>query len=201
MLVAYTVIGHPARRHQAERLAAHLDAALIIDDGRGAWANHYRAWEQAPSNVDWAVFLEDDAQPVQDMHAKLSDSLTRCPQGIASLYLGTSYPTQSQAWARAASRSGLEWARAHAAWHAVALAARPTDIPGILHAAPSDKPWDEAITAAIRGRLPCWYRLPALVDHEDGTPIEKPTAWQPRDRPRKAWTLDGPLHPAFTTPT
>ena len=63
--IKFVVVGHVSRIGHAQRLAALLDAHLLIDDGNhGANWNHRRALEWAAEQSCRVVVLEDDAIPV-----------------------------------------------------------------------------------------------------------------------------------------
>ncbi|HCJ6200148.1 TPA: hypothetical protein NU570_004673, partial [Enterobacter hormaechei subsp. xiangfangensis] len=76
--VKFVVVGHHTRTGQAQRLAALLDAHLLIDGGNhGANWNHRRALEWAAEQPCRVVVLEDDALPVQGFTEKVTDWLVR----------------------------------------------------------------------------------------------------------------------------
>ncbi|MDA4664697.1 hypothetical protein NY608_22760, partial [Enterobacter hormaechei] len=63
--VKFVVVGHHTRTGQAQRLAALLDAHLLVDDdNHGANWNHRRALEWAAEQTCRVVVIEDDALPV-----------------------------------------------------------------------------------------------------------------------------------------
>ncbi|EOD5874433.1 hypothetical protein ACJYIC_005091, partial [Enterobacter hormaechei] len=95
--IKFVVVGHHARRQQAEALASALGAHLLIDDGNhGANWNHRRALEWASCQPCRVVVLEDDAMPVLGFSEKVTDWLTRFPDDMLSFYLGTGRPPQYQ---------------------------------------------------------------------------------------------------------
>ncbi|MDU3898192.1 MAG: hypothetical protein E7G69_17075, partial [Enterobacter sp.] len=86
--VKFVVVGHHTRTGQAQRLAALLDAHLLIDGGNhGANWNHRRALEWAAEQPCRVVVLEDDALPVQGFTEKVTDWLVRFPDDMLSFYL------------------------------------------------------------------------------------------------------------------
>ncbi|MDV5555552.1 hypothetical protein QM162_25945, partial [Enterobacter hormaechei] len=63
--IKFVVVGHVSRIVHAQRLAAMLDAHLLIDDGNhGANWNHRRALEWTAEQTCRVVVVEDDAMPV-----------------------------------------------------------------------------------------------------------------------------------------
>ena len=74
----FVVCAHHTRLGHAQRLAALLDAHLLIDDGnQGANWNHRRALEWAAEQTCRVVVLEDDALPVHGFTEKITDWLAR----------------------------------------------------------------------------------------------------------------------------
>ncbi|WP_394338181.1 hypothetical protein, partial [Enterobacter hormaechei] len=95
--IKFVVVGHVSRIVHAQRLAAMLDAHLLIDDGNlGANWNHRRAIEWAAEQPCRVVVLEDDALPVQGFTDKITEWLARFPDDMLSFYLGTGRPPQYQ---------------------------------------------------------------------------------------------------------
>ncbi|MER1525785.1 hypothetical protein KC848_23455, partial [Enterobacter hormaechei] len=93
----FVVCAHHTRLGHAQRLAALLDAHLLIDDGnQGANWNHRRALEWAAEQTCRVVVLEDDALPVHGFTEKITDWLARFPDDMLSFYLGTGRPPQYQ---------------------------------------------------------------------------------------------------------
>ena len=81
----------------AQRLAALLDAHLLIDDGNhGANWNHRRAIEWAAEQPCRVVVVEDDAMPVDLFFTSVTSWLNRFPESLVSFYLGTGRPPQYQ---------------------------------------------------------------------------------------------------------
>ncbi|MDU1609372.1 MAG: hypothetical protein E6853_08150, partial [Enterobacter sp.] len=95
--IKFVVVGHHSRTGHAQRLAALLDAHLLIDDGnRGANWNHCRALEWAAEQTCRVVVLEDDAIPVAGFTDLVGEWLYRFPDSLVSFYLGTGRPPQYQ---------------------------------------------------------------------------------------------------------
>ncbi len=93
----FVVVGHHTRLEHAQRLAALLDAHLLIDDGNhGANWNHRRALEWAAEQPCRVVVLEDDAMPVAGFTDLVGECLNRFPDSLVSFYLGTGRPPQYQ---------------------------------------------------------------------------------------------------------
>lgn len=95
--IKFVVVGHHSRTGHAQRLAALLDAHLLIDDGNhGANWNHRRALEWASEQTCRVVVVEDDAMPVDLFFTPVTSWLKRFPDSLISFYLGTGRPPQYQ---------------------------------------------------------------------------------------------------------
>ncbi|ALB67163.1 hypothetical protein BN134_2380 [Cronobacter dublinensis 1210] len=192
--INFVVVGHHARRQQAEALALSIGAHLLIDDGNhGANWNHRRAIEWATKQRCRVVVLEDDAQPVHGFIEKLNDWLARFPDDMLSFYLGTGRPPQYQleiaAKLIAADRERIDHITMQRLVHGVCYSVPPKLIPKVLARWDASKPADYAIGDACGG--PVIYPCSSLVDHADGLPVEKHPDRQPRRERRRAWRLHG----------
>lgn len=95
--IKFVVVGHVSRIVHAQRLAAMLDAHLLIDDGNhGANWNHRRALEWTAEQTCRVVVVEDDAMPVDLFFTSVTSWLNRFPESLVSFYLGTGRPPQYQ---------------------------------------------------------------------------------------------------------
>lgn len=191
------VVAHTARRAAAVRLVDETRAlGASFDDGtHGCEGNHRRVWEwhtACGDCHDWAVVLEDDAEPVDGFRDQLAAALAVAPAPIVSLYLGTSYPPR---WQHRIGRAmygmnvATHWLLADSLLHAVGVAIR-TDL---LHQL--DIPTGYAVDYGIS----LWarkhghqiaYTVPSLVDHADTPPVTNIRYDRlGRDKPRKAWRI------------
>lgn len=192
--ISFVVVGHHARREQAEQLAESLSAYLLVDENDfGANWNHRRALEWAAGQNCLVVVLEDDAVPVDGFVKMASEWLYRFPDALVSFYLGTGRPPQYQLEIAtkliAADRERSEYITMQRLVHAVCYSVPPALIPKVLQRWDSSKPADYAVGDACGG--PVIYPCCSLVDHADGVPVEKHPDRQPRRERRRAWRLHG----------
>ncbi|MBD8849450.1 hypothetical protein [Enterobacter hormaechei] len=188
----FVVVGHHTRLEHAQRLAALLDAHLLIDDGNhGANRNHRRALEWAAEQTCRVVVLEDDAIPVPGFIEKVTDWLARCPDDLISFYLGTGRPPQYQMQIAErliiADKARYEFISFPRLIHGVCYSVPPHRISRVLSRWDCDKPADFAVGDAWGGSVvyPCY----SLVDHADGEPVERHPDSAPRTERRRAWRL------------
>lgn len=192
--VKFVVVGHHARREQAERLADYLDAHLLIDeDNHGANWNHRRALDWATGQRCRVVIMEDDARPVSGFVEKVTAWLNSKPEDLISFYLGTGRPPQYQFEIATklitADRIRADHITMPRLMHAVCYSVPPALLPELLLRWDASKPADYAVGDAC-GRSVV-YPCSSLVDHADGEPVEKHPDRQPRHERRRAWRLHG----------
>ncbi|ENB7665301.1 hypothetical protein ABIN12_004112 [Enterobacter cloacae] len=190
--VKFVVVGHHSRIGHAQRLAALLDAHLLIDDGnRGANWNHRRAIEWAAGQPCRVVVLEDDALPVEGFTETVTDWLARFPDDMLSFYLGTGRPPQYQMQIAErlinADKVRSDFIMLQRLIHGVCYSIPPQSISRVLSQWDCSKPADYAVGDAYGGVVvyPCW----SLVDHADGEPVERHPDSAPRTERRRAWRL------------
>lgn len=190
--IKFCVVGHHARRQQAEALASALGAHLLIDDGNhGANWNHRRALEWAAEQTCRVVVLEDDAIPVPLFAELVVDWLTRFPEALVSFYLGTGRPPQYQIQIAerliVADKTQADYITLPRLIHGVCYSVPPQHIERVLSRWDSSKPADYAVGDAWGGSVvyPCY----SLVDHADLPTVERHPDSAPRTERRRAWRL------------
>ncbi|OWS92632.1 hypothetical protein CEQ52_23465 [Enterobacter kobei] len=190
--IKFCVVGHHSRIGHAQRLAALLDAHLLIDDGnRGANWNHRRAIEWAAEQPCRVVVLEDDAQLVQGFTDKVTDWLVRFPDYMLSFYLGTGRPPQYQMQIAerliVADKTRSDYITLSRLIHGVCYSVPQQHIERVLARWDSSKPADYAVGDAYGGAVvyPCY----SLVDHADLPTVERHPDNEPRTERRRAWRL------------
>lgn len=190
--IKFVVVGHVSRIVHAQRLAAMLDAYLLIDDGNhGANWNHRRALEGAAEQTCRVVVLEDDAIPVPLFAELVVDWLTRFPEALVSFYLGTGRPPQYQIQIAerliVADKTQADYITLPRLIHGVCYSVPPQHIERVLSRWDSSKPADYAVGDAYGGAVvyPCY----SLVDHADGVPVERHPDSAQRTERRRAWRI------------
>lgn len=197
-MIPTAIVAHINRTAMAEQLAADSAAQHVFyDDGTlGCNVNHRQAWQHHADTAadDWALVLEDDAQPVDGFRDQLDHALEVAPAPIVSLYLGTGRPLGG--WQPKIKQTILAAGAANACWitsthllHAVGVAIRTTLLPSMLEWLPQiPLPIDEAITVWAQGHgHVIGYTWPSLVNHADGQTLVAHPDGKPRDRVRVAW--------------
>ncbi len=190
--IKFCVVGHHARRQQAEALAMSIGAHLLIDEGdHGANWNHRRALEWASEQTCRVVVVEDDAMPVGLFFTSVTSWLNRFPESLVSFYLGTGRPPQYQMQIAerliVADKTQADYITLPRLIHGVCYSVPPQHIERVLSRWDSSKPADYAVGDAYGGAVvyPCY----SLVDHADGEPVERHPDSAPRTERRRAWRL------------
>ncbi|EFH4499158.1 hypothetical protein ACENGC_000528 [Escherichia coli] len=188
----FVVCAHHTRIGHAQRLAALLDAHLLIDDGNhGANWNHRRALQWAAEQPCRVVVIEDDAMPVDLLFTSVTSWLNRFPDSLISFYLGTGRPPQYQILIAerliVADKTRSDFITLPRLIHGVCYSVPPQHIERVLSRWDSSKPADYAVGDAWGGSVvyPCY----SLVDHADGEPVERHPDSVPRTERRRAWRL------------
>ncbi|MBY4585244.1 hypothetical protein K6M48_12640 [Enterobacter hormaechei] len=190
--IKFVVVGHHSRTGHAQRLAALLDAHLLIDDGsHGANWNHRRALEWASEQTCRVVVVEDDAMPVDLFFTPVTSWLKRFPDSLISFYLGTGRPPQYQIQIAerliVADKTQADYITLPRLIHGVCYSVPPEHVHRVLSRWDNSKPADYAVGDAWGGSViyPCY----SLVDHADGEPVERHPDSAPRTERRRAWRL------------
>lgn len=201
------VCGHVDREIEAFLLSIRVFGQLALDEGdRGSNVNHDIAWHKAyehavKNNNPWCLVLEDDTVIQPSFEQELPAILNKVPpDGICSLYTGTSRPPQYQERINQAlsfaSLGGATFLRHTYLLWGVAVAIPTNKVPDMLGFVQDfpKLPYDYRIGEWMVARgLACYYTVPSIVDHYDGpTLIDHPDK-QLRTQPRKAWSVGSPL--------
>src|SRR5699024_8527373 len=104
MKLSATIMAHPVRKDEAERVQESLDRDVEIvydtvpepsEDPRQRWAKGRRAWESYDPSADYHLVIQDDALVCEDLIAGLEKALDVLgPEGLVSAYTGTGRPNQ-----------------------------------------------------------------------------------------------------------
>ncbi len=190
--IKFCIVGHHARRQQAEALAMSIGAHLLLDEeNHGANWNHRRALEWAAEQPCRVIVLEDDALPVQGFTEKVTDWLVRFPDDMLSFYLGTGRPPQYQKEIAGMLVDADSVCGDHIVLskliHGVCYSPPQGRLARMLSAWNKTLAADYAVGEAFGGRViyPCY----SLVDHADMPAVERHPDNEPRTERRRAWRL------------
>lgn len=171
MNVSIAVQAHPARRVQAEALAAELAAPIAWSEQEGdVWDTHRRARLACDPGAEWSLVVQDDALLGRDFRVRLEALLTATPYKLVGLYYRDKPRKRPMIKAARAGRAAGGFAWPVLQWGIANAIAGPL-VPAMLE-------WCEALVDAparrddvrirrwaLENDLLTWYPLPSLVDH------------------------------------
>ena len=189
MQISVAIMAVPKRKLQAEYLASILrlypftDVSVIYDpvaagDHDSEWNNGVASLRAGLGKGDYHVVIQDDAILTPELYANIEGAINSCPGGKAliSLYTGKSRPLGRRVQeAINKVRAGECWLQYILLMWGVGIII-PTDHiePMLEFVADRTEPYDTRIGIFYqRNRLPIYYTMPSLVDHDDelGTAI------------------------------
>ena len=176
VMVNIGVVADRRRGDVGLKLARQVEADHLSVDhgGLGCLGNHLTVWRwHAEHPSDWAVVLEEDAQPVDDFREQLDAALQTAPADVVSLYWGSGYVDDPRNRVKVidAQRQDVCWVLSCGRiLHAVALAVRGDLVLLMTQelGRSSKKPPDRLLSRWARARRhDVAYSIPSLVDHAD----------------------------------
>jgi len=185
MKISVTVMAHPKRKLQAEYLRSILSLypfchVGIVYDGENAsshqeeWDNGTRALQDGLGKGDWHVVIQDDAILTPYFYENIEGAINNCPGGKAliSLYTGKPRPLKQRVDKAVAKAKDDTWLRFWLLMWGVGIVLPTSHIePLIEFVADRTEQYDTRIGIFYqRNRLPVYYTMPSLVDHDDDLP-------------------------------
>lgn len=187
MQISVTVMAVPARKLQAEYIASILrlypfsDVSVTYDpvaDGthESEWNNGANALRAGIGKGDWHVVIQDDALLTPNLFENIEGAIANVPtKALISLYTGKARPFPKRV-AEAVNKAVDEtWLRYMLLMWGVGIVIPTSHIEPMLDfVADRTEPYDTRIGIFYqRNRLPVYYTMPSLVDHDDdlGTAI------------------------------
>jgi hypothetical protein len=134
MKISITIMAHPKRRKQAEKLLVQLAGTGFImryitwDQQNNEWETGSRALSAGiGSGSDYHVVIQDDAILAPNFYANVSAALNAVPQkSLVSLYTGTGRPLPDRVAGAVAKAGNGEWLKFQTLLWGVGIAV-PTD--------------------------------------------------------------------------
>lgn len=181
MNITVAVMAHPKRREAAEALALQLKQYPFMDvsisyDGVDAgshqeeWDNGKRALLKGVGRGDWHVVIQDDAILSPDLYTNLEGAINSVPtKTLISLYTGKPRPMGKRVEAAVAKAKYVSWLQYWLLLWGVGIALPSSHIEHLIDFVDDrEEPYDTRIGIFYqRNRLPVYYTVPSLVDHND----------------------------------
>ncbi len=181
MNLSAAVMAHPKRREHAEGLASELKKYSFVDvsisyDGIDAgshqeeWDNGKRALLAGVNKADWHVVIQDDAILTPNFYENLQGAIQNVPtRSLISLYTGKPRPMRKRVQTAVNKVTDETWLTYWLLMWGVGLVIPSGQIMPMLEFVEGrTEPYDTRIGIAYqRNRLPVYYTMPSLVDHND----------------------------------
>lgn len=187
MQISVTVMAVPAREPQAEYLRSLLelmpfsDISVVYDpvaDGthESEWNNGVAALRAGVGKGDYHVVIQDDALLTPHFYENIEGAIIHAPtKSLISLYTGKARPFGQRVQEAVNKVVDETWLRYMLLMWGVGIVIPTSHIePMIEFVADRTEPYDTRIGIFYqRNRLPVYYTMPSLVDHDDelGTAI------------------------------
>ena len=182
MQISITIMAVPARKLQAEYLAAILryypfcDVSVTYD--QKAAGTHESEWDNGVASLkaglgkgDYHVVIQDDAILTPYFYENIEGAITNCPGGnsLISLYTGKARPMGKRVEQAVAKVVDETWLDYWLLMWGVGIVIPTKHIEPLLDfVADRTEPYDTRIGIFYqRNRLPVYYTMPSLVDHDD----------------------------------
>ncbi len=182
MKISVTVMAHPKRKLQAEYLRSILslypfsDVSVTYD--KVAAGNHDSEWNNGVESLraglgkgDWHVVIQDDAILTPHLYENIEGAIANCPGGNAliSLYTGMPRPMGKRVEQAVSKARHETWLRYMLLMWGVGIVIPTDHIEPLLEFVTDwNEPYDTRIGIFYqRNRLPIYYTMPSLVDHDD----------------------------------
>jgi hypothetical protein len=192
------LVSHPSRAHYVHLLQQNLPVMTTVINTVSAKDGHRQALMHAERTKGRVIIMEDDAIPVRDFESLAKFWCDAHPDALLSFYLGTSRPFQFQALIAERMRIADLQNRGEITLptliHAVCYSIPEGQVSRVLDSldgVTQTKEADFAIGAAW-GRSVV-YPVESLVQHRDGSPVERHPDGMVRSEPRVARRLAGSL--------
>jgi len=178
MNITIAVMAHPKRKAAADALLDQLrkypfkEATIIWDEIDNEWHTGARALRWGIDRGDFHVVIQDDARLTTEFYANIEGAIHNCPGGKAliSLYTGTARPFGKRVKNAVERAEHATWLRHFLLMWGVGFIIPTSHIQPMLEfVVDRQEPYDTRIGIFYhRNRLPIYYTMPCLVDHDDG---------------------------------
>lgn len=181
MFITVAVMAHPKRKEHAEALALQLKQYPFMDvsisyDGVDAgthqeeWDNGSRAMRAGVGRGDWHVVIQDDAILTPNFYENIEGAIANVPtKSLISLYTGKPRPLGKRVETAVDKVIDETWLSYWLLMWGVGLLIPSSHIEPMLDfVSDRTEPYDTRIGIFYqRNRLPVYYTMPSLVDHND----------------------------------
>jgi hypothetical protein len=169
-------MAHPKRKLQAEYLESILkmypfcDVYITWDTANEEWHTGERALRSGVGKGDWHVVIQDDAILTPFFYENILGAIQNAPtKSLISLYTGTSRPMGKRVKLAVDKAKDETWLQYWLLMWGVGIVIPTSHIEPMLDFVKDrEEPYDTRIGIFYqRNRLPIYYTMPSLVDHDD----------------------------------
>ena len=181
MTISAAIMAVPARKPQAEKLANTLkeypfvNVSIVYDEisagtHESEWDNGKNSLLAGVGRADWHLVIQDDAILSPGFYDNLQGAIQNVPQkSLISLYTGTSRPLGKRVKCAVDKVVDETWLSYWLLMWGVGIVIPSSHIEPMLEFVDDrTEPYDTRIGIFYqRNRLPVYYTMPSLVDHDD----------------------------------
>lgn len=181
MQISVTVMAHPKRKVQAEALRSALmlylfsDVSVTYDQVAAGthdseWNNGVESLKAGLGKGDWHCVIQDDAILSPNLYENIEGAINNVPsKTLISLYTGKPRPMGKRVDVAVAKVKDETWLSYWLLMWGVGILIPTSHIePMIDFVSDRTEPYDTRIGIFYqRNRLPVYYTMPSLVDHDD----------------------------------
>lgn len=179
MKITVAIMAHPKRQAAAEALYKKVtqypfaDAQIIYDEKNEEWDTGERSMRYGIGKGDWHLVIQDDAIITPDFYANIEGAIAAVPTKVAmSLYTGKVRPLADRVRMAVEQAPDGSFLQHYMMMWGVGILLPSWHIEPMLEFINepkySETPYDQRIGVFYqRNRLPIYYTIPSLVDHDD----------------------------------
>lgn len=209
MRISVTIMAHPDRRREANALALELgqypftETSITWDERNSEWDTGYRSLKYGADKGDWHIVIQDDAILTPDFYRNVLNLITAVPtKTVVSLYTGKVRPLADRVKEAVDKAPDGSFLNHYMLMWGVGILLPSSHIEPLLDFVSDPRYDDTAYDIRVgmfyhRNRLPIYYSMPSLVDHNDdlGSLVGNGYAKEPRVAHRLAkdvikWTQE-----------
>ena len=177
--ISVAVMAHPSRRASAMALASELgqypfsDQTIIWDKHNEEWHTGERAMRWGANRADWHIVIQDDAVLTPNFYNNIVNIVTAVPmKTVVSLYVGKVRPLPERVLDAMNKAPDGSWLQHYMLMWGVGILLPSDHIEPMLDYIDEPKYKETAYDIRIgmfyhSNRLPIYYAVPSLVDHDD----------------------------------
>lgn len=179
MRITVAIMAHPSRMREANALALQLgqypfsDTAIIWDEQNEEWDTGKRAMQWGANKGDWHLVLQDDAIISEQFFTNLVGAIDAAPvKSIISLYTGKVRPLVDRVAEAVAKAPDGSFLTHYMMMWGVGIVLPSDHIEPMLDFVDDPKFAEDKYDIKLgrfyfANRLPIYYTMPSLVDHND----------------------------------